>query len=51
MKNDNCHFRVKQGHKILKMGMQVNFGSDNSNMTFFFQIDKVFIDYSYYDMM
>ena len=51
MKNDNCHFYVKQGQKILKIGKQGNFGSGNSNMGSIFQIDEVLINYSSNDDM
>ena len=42
-----CHFGVKQGQKILKIGTLANFGLGNSNMTLIFEIDNVFINYSY----
>ena len=41
-----CHFGVKQGQKILKIGTLANFGSGNSNMKFVSEIDNVFINYS-----
>ena len=40
------HFGVKQGQIKLKFGMLANFRSRNSNFTFGFQIDPIFINYS-----
>ena len=46
-----CHFPVKQGQKVRKIGTQGNFGSGSWNMTFLFKIDEVFINYSWNDDM
>ena len=51
MKNDNCHFYVKNGQKILKIGTRGNFGTGNSDMVSIAQIDEVLINYSSNDDM
>ena len=41
-----CHFSVKQNQRMVKIGMMLNFGSENPNLTFIFEIDEVLINYS-----
>ena len=41
-----CHFDIKRSQKKTKFVMMPNFGTENSDMTFIFEIDKVFINYS-----
>ena len=42
-----CHFGVKLGRNILKIGTRGNFRSENSNMTSIFEIKEDFINYSW----
>ena len=51
MKNDKCHFYVKKGQKVLKIGTRGNSGLGNSDMVSIFQIDEVVINYSSNDDM
>ena len=37
---------AKKGQKRIIFGRLANYGSGNSNMTFIFEIDKIFINYS-----
>ena len=42
-----CHFPVKQGQNMLKIGTWGIFESGRTNMTSVFEIDQNFINYSY----
>ena len=41
-----CHFDIKPGQKKMKFGMISNYETGNSYMTFDFEIDQIFINYS-----
>ena len=41
-----CDFGVKENERMVKIGMMLNFGSENLNMIFIFEIDEVVINYS-----
>ena len=42
----SCHFGVKRDGKVLKIGTQGIFRSENSNIITIFDIDDIFINYS-----
>ena len=41
-----CHFGVKRSQEKTKFVMMPNLGTENSDMTFIFEFDKIFIKYS-----
>ena len=41
-----CHLRIKQGQRKMKFGAMAKFRVGSSNMTFIFDIDAIFINYS-----